>query len=321
MKKMLLSLLILSSFSAMFAVEVDRTVIPNASYYIYEGAPDIIAGVIPCAHKYAHFYTATGDLLQTVEHNLCAMKAKLDPNAPKPQPVKYAVKYWPAFSLGVGKGTKGMPGEFIVFYDKHGNQIDSYRYDKEAQKVFLYEDGKIKLSAISELKNLDLSVACDATPYEDLRNDFKHQLYLRQKGLMSEERYKRFIEVYLQEAEKTLVVPSHLRGMYGYDDSFLPIMKEYFDALADYNVDHFLSLVSIRIQKGANPYRVKLYNVIKKLKVQWQFPVDPKVEMQQIDDLLTKANQHYYKKLKFIRKAQLFFNYPLDHMLKLTARK
>ena len=56
----------------------------------------------------------------------------LDPKAPKPQPVTYAIKKLPIkkfFGFGI------LYRYFIIFYDKNGNEIQRYHYDKNNQKI------------------------------------------------------------------------------------------------------------------------------------------------------------------------------------------
>jgi hypothetical protein len=138
----------LSSYA--METKVDPSVIPNASYLIYEGAADIVGG-IPTSSRLVTFYTCDGTPLQQMNHQFKfpMMNRKLDQSAPKPRPTAYALTYWPAIQIGFGM-TKGKPGDFIVFYDQHGNRIESFRYDgsKPAGK-----DDLLKFS-----KTLDLSI-------------------------------------------------------------------------------------------------------------------------------------------------------------------
>lgn len=110
-------------------------VIANASYCIYEGASDIVGG-IGSSSKYVTFYTYNGNHITKIEHHdeFSKINNMLDHNAPKPQPITCTIKYWPAIPMPFG-GTKGVPGWFICFYDKHGNQIDCYRYDEKKHEI------------------------------------------------------------------------------------------------------------------------------------------------------------------------------------------
>ncbi len=161
MKKYILSaMLIPAALSAMKQEKVDDSVVPGAAYLVYEGTPKDVLGGVPAHSQYVTFYSADGDALKTVAHGSQwpAMARKLDPNAPKPKPVKYAVSYWPGVTVGSGK-TKGVPGDFIIFYDKHDNKVASYRYDRITKSVLLSKDGQKKSCPIAALKTLDLSQA------------------------------------------------------------------------------------------------------------------------------------------------------------------
>lgn len=163
---MLINLFLLCSAStlAMQPERSDLSIIPNATYFVCEGNEHAIpTGGIPSNARHATFYTATGDEIQKISRSQAdffELKSKLDPQAPKPQPVTYAIKYWPAIQLGFGL-TKGVPGYFIVFRDKHGNHIESYRYDTAAKKICVSYSPK-KLASITDLEDLDTSVVQEA---------------------------------------------------------------------------------------------------------------------------------------------------------------
>ncbi len=173
MKKIIFTLLLCPLFtSAMEQGNLDD-IIPEASYYVYEGAEnDIVApgSSIPGSSTYATFYNATGDELETITKEQCdffKLQNKLDSHAPKCQPATYAIKYWSAFQLGGGM-TKGTPGYFIVFSDKNGNSIKSYRCHTNTHEITipLPENGNpvinfdtiITLDSLADLENLDLSL-------------------------------------------------------------------------------------------------------------------------------------------------------------------
>lgn len=170
MRIILINLFLLSSLSA-FAMEREEndTVIPDAAYLIYDGAEHAVpTGAIPGRAEFATFYSATGDTLRTVSREECDLfevGKRLDPHAPKPQPATYAIKYWPAFQIGFGL-TKGAPGYFIVFRDRHGNHVKSYRYDQNARTITTAcsRDGNtvISLDRFADLESLDTSVVHEA---------------------------------------------------------------------------------------------------------------------------------------------------------------
>jgi hypothetical protein len=121
-------------------MDSEETVIPQASYLIYEGAGEI--GGVAGGSKKVTFYTFDGNPIKTIEHHFRfpQMDRLLDPQAPKPQPTRYAVIYWPAISIGWG--TKGMPGHFIHFFDKNNNKINSYRLDTSKPNALTEFDEK-----------------------------------------------------------------------------------------------------------------------------------------------------------------------------------
>lgn len=131
-KFMIALLAVVTNLSVM--ASLDESVISQASYMVYDDANDL--GWMSSSGGFVTFYTAQGDYIEKVEHNFrfSSMKSKLDKSAPRPQPVAYKVKYWPAFPIkGNPRVTKGVPGDFIIFYDKNGNVIARYRFNKESR--------------------------------------------------------------------------------------------------------------------------------------------------------------------------------------------
>lgn len=119
-------------------------VLEGASYFIYEGAdPEDIIGINSATSHWVTFYTCDGEEVEKIKNvREATLFTRLDPNAPKPQPVTCKIRWWPAFTMPFG-GTKGVPGWFICFYDKNGNQIDSYQYDIDAYEINVYRDDMI----------------------------------------------------------------------------------------------------------------------------------------------------------------------------------
>lgn len=58
----------------------------------------------------------------------------LDVNSRLPQPVSYRRIWWPAYRLGYGL-TKGKPGYFVLFHDKHGNRFAAHRLFTHQDKI------------------------------------------------------------------------------------------------------------------------------------------------------------------------------------------
>ena len=120
--------------------------IPNASYAIDENSkrPSIMreSGNIT-------FYSFDGNPIITVDHPLayhCYWKVntlRLDPAAPKPQPVTYAIKliskkFWSKKCA-------------IIFYDKHDNVIAEFEcYQKSNSLSIIFKDPTKKPGVIGE---------------------------------------------------------------------------------------------------------------------------------------------------------------------------
>jgi hypothetical protein len=117
-------------------------VIPNSSYLIYENSDNNPpGGSIPGSSINVSFYTYDGNVIDTIQHHFSSMSSRLDPVAAKPQPTTFAIKEWAgaylawlSFIFGMREGT---PGTFVCFYDKNGNMIKCYRYDRDTQHLFL----------------------------------------------------------------------------------------------------------------------------------------------------------------------------------------
>ncbi|CAH6419618.1 Hypothetical protein HVR_LOCUS688 [uncultured virus] len=135
--------------------EIDRSIIPGASYYVYEGATTknspiaCTPGGMSEGSKTVTFYTADGDIITTIDHQqqFLIVRAKLDLNAPKPKAASYKKIWWPAFELGWGM-TKGVPGYAVLFHDKNGNRFAWERISSED-------------ADISTLTEVDLSSAVE----------------------------------------------------------------------------------------------------------------------------------------------------------------
>ncbi len=122
--------------SAAYSMEQEQnnSVIRGASYCVYEGDTGITGGIL-MSSRFVTFYTFDGNEIKTIAHNHepHVIEKKLDTMAPKPQPTTYQIKYWAAHQIGFGL-QKGVSGNFIVFYDKNGNKINSHRYNDTASE-------------------------------------------------------------------------------------------------------------------------------------------------------------------------------------------
>ena len=136
-------------------LHIDFSVIPNASYFVRsEENPNIVK-----------YYSFDGELLNEVSQpvNLKDEEKRIDPNAPRPQPVRSSIRYWPAISLGT-VGTKGVPGFYIDFYDKHDNCFKSFRYHSDTKMIITlvrkdyemvsYEERNYTIASDEEAQNL-----------------------------------------------------------------------------------------------------------------------------------------------------------------------
>jgi hypothetical protein len=135
-------------------------IVPNASYLVYE-CDDGITDKVYRHSQLVHFYTAEGEHIQEIQHDnqFTKMKDLLDPTAPLPRPVRYAIKYWHGYE---DNPNTGMPGHFVIFYDKNKNRIKSYRFDPEARQIIISQQGEQKdLCPIRQLQGLDLSLIPD----------------------------------------------------------------------------------------------------------------------------------------------------------------
>lgn len=101
-------------------------IVPHASYVVYNGYMKISGGA-PTRSRRATFYTYDGNPLQTIEHNQCfdAMRRKIDPRAPKPQPAFCGIISWSGPCAG------NEAGDYLRFFDKNYRNIRTYRYNKE----------------------------------------------------------------------------------------------------------------------------------------------------------------------------------------------
>lgn len=103
------------------------SIIKYASYLVYHRQNKITGGV-PIKSKKVTFYTYLGDPLATYEHNhyFATMKNKLDPYAPKPQPLFFEIAY---LKKPVKTFDRLQPaGYYIIFYDKNDNPILTARH-------------------------------------------------------------------------------------------------------------------------------------------------------------------------------------------------
>lgn len=184
-RKIIIASLLLATSAIICAKEkIDASIIPSASYLVvdFEGKssnfeifPGYPGGRYPV---YVNFYTYNGNHITEITYqwpylfNPTKIETKLDKNSPKPQPTTYALKYWDG-------NLKGTPGYFIIFYDKNGNAINSYRC-----KITYYCPDEIRpIYEIDYSNCLGPKKTCDFQTPEDLRKitDFPLDLSIVQK--------------------------------------------------------------------------------------------------------------------------------------------
>lgn len=141
-----------------------------------------------------------------------------------------------------------------------------------------------------------------AVKYDHLKSDFKQKMYQKQSSLMSNENYMAFLDPYLTEGEKTLVIPR--KGLKKKDASAL---NPYFDLLVTINTTLFFHLVkpSNRTTQSLRKKKEALLRVINEIKAQWKLDFDPKIELENTIALFERANKDYYSRLGFIARAKV----------------
>lgn len=131
--------------------------------------------------------------------------------------------------------------------------------------------------------------------YEKLRTDFKHKMFERQQGIMAEEPYMAFIELYVQEAEKKLLIPQYLM-----QNPSSKSCGHYFTCLLNYNVAFFHAYARTYpgAKKAVAQYEVELAQSIELIKAEGQLQdVDANNELKKTKELFERANRRFYKKL------------------------
>jgi hypothetical protein len=139
MKKIILTLIAATTLAVNADPRLDD--IPGASYAVFEGSKK--SGNVT-------FYTFDGNPIITVPAHLAyhvylkVNSLRLDPSAPKPQPVTYEIK--PVSKIfKSGKST-------LFFYDKHNNVIAEFEcYKKSNSFSIIFKDPTVKPGYIGAL--------------------------------------------------------------------------------------------------------------------------------------------------------------------------
>jgi len=144
-----------------------------------------------------------------------------------------------------------------------------------------------------------------AATYDQWRQKYKYDLYVSQKGVLTEDEYSEFLEPYLQEAERTLKVAEYCRA---HTDS--PLIEEYFACLLRYNFACFKKHIatSDAYKKRMKISRDKLLDVMKLMKSEWDLKeFDPVDDCKKVAKIIERANEVFYKNLGVGKKALCFF--------------
>jgi hypothetical protein len=144
----------------------DDQVIKGAAYYVYENT-DPKSGYIVMGSKHVTFYTHDGQKLVTLatEGFLEPQNFRLDPAAPRPQPATFRLISFPRIR------EQGPEGDWVAFFDKHGNRIKGYEYDKETQGLFIAFDQITKEEINVEFPLNDLEKIRSIQPRSNFRLD------------------------------------------------------------------------------------------------------------------------------------------------------
>lgn len=133
--------------------EIENSIIPHASYLIYEKSDGsrIVRGT-----QYVTFYTFDGEVIVTLQHHGKCMSHKLDPQAPKPQPISGKIVYLTSQEkYGV---IKQVGGYFIYFYDRNQNILGKFRFEKKIRSILV-------ISHDQSIETIELDVALKSSDF------------------------------------------------------------------------------------------------------------------------------------------------------------
>lgn len=151
------------------------------------------------------------------------------------------------------------------------------------------------------------------TSYAHLKSDFKKNMYQKQSSLMGNKAYMAFLEPYLIEGEKTLVIAREALKMADAD-----ALKPYFDLLIKINTTLFFHQAhpSNRTTQSLQKKKVLLLDIIKEIIAKWDLDVDPEIELANTIALFERASKDFYSKLGFIARAKVAAAATLMPMIK-----
>lgn len=141
----------------------------------------------------------------------------------------------------------------------------------------------------------------ESKSYNKIRENFKSQLYYCQQSLISsEDKYKSFIEPYIQEAEKTLQIAKYCKK---HPESKLT--QKYFNCLISFNVQCFNNYIVSRTDDELSYHSKALFGIIKQVNDYGALNIDINEEYQKTSALIHKANIAYYKQLNLVKKLSI----------------
>jgi len=188
------SLLPMLSDTTSDAREAETGVVSGAAYYVFDGADahDPLGG-IPVNCEYVSFYTFDGNLIERrlCNRNVRLLDRMLDQNAAKPQPDSAVIKYRPTPDLGFGTPPEAT-NWFIIFYDKHGNRIKSYRYDVDNNTILVHYEGLLLKFSTEETnagiidRDFPLDLRCCKPIQKELKETEKQAQHDRHEHMVVE---------------------------------------------------------------------------------------------------------------------------------------
>lgn len=150
-----------------------------------------------------------------------------------------------------------------------------------------------------------VSASVFARTYQEVKQSFKTELYYRQVGLMEQAEYFDFIEKYMLEGEKNLRVIGFCM-----ENPDSDLSKEYLAALIGYNVACFHHYIKSdeSSQVRFNSYIQRLKDILIKIKGTRELSdLNIAVELKKTEELFSRANAQFYKKLSIRIKFLLLF--------------
>ncbi|SOB73945.1 hypothetical protein BQ9231_00062 [Cedratvirus lausannensis] len=155
---------------------MDDSVIPGASYYVYDCWPKITDSVhkqtplgIRGFSQEVTYYASQGDKICTLKHEnrVDLVALKLDPQAEKPKLASYKRVWWPSYEI-TPNVYKERPGYYLYCHDKNGNRAFSFPLSSPDEDVQKFT--KVDLSqAVEEPSDFTKLPKGDFTLYKEVK--------------------------------------------------------------------------------------------------------------------------------------------------------